>query len=107
MRDNIRAIKNLEDKYGLMMFRMALTHLVDVGARNMTDENVEEAFKQIRAKDEEVRVNGGFPIMTAEFQCGLVRCAAELAKCSVWDLFYYIKEYVTVSDGYTYEESEV
>lgn len=97
MTDNIKTIKNLEDKYGSYLFRMALSHLVDVGARHLTDENVEEGAKQIASNDEETKANSGFPIMTAEFQIGIIRCAAELAKCSVWDVFLYIKEYVDIA----------
>lgn len=81
-----------------MLFRMALTHLVDVGVRHLTAENVEESIVLIRAKDKAARAGGGVPIMTAEFQIELVRCAAELAKFSTWDLFRYIKEYVHISN---------
>ena len=98
MTDNIKAIRNLENKYGLALFRMALSHLIDVGVRHLTDENVEEAVKQITAEDERIRANGGFPVMTAEFQHSIVRCAAELAKFSIWDLFLYIKNHVHISN---------
>ena len=97
MKDDISAIRALEDKYGLVLFRMALSHLVDVGIRHLADENVEEAVKQIVADDEETRASGGFPVMSADFQCAIVRCAAELARFSPCELFAYIKEYVVVS----------
>ena len=43
-KDDIQSIKNIENKYGLMLFRMGLSHLVDVGHRNLTDENVEDSI---------------------------------------------------------------
>ena len=98
MKNEIKAITAIENKYGLVLFRMALTHLVDVGVRNLTDENVEETVKEILAKGAEDKANGVVLVMTPEFQCDIVRCAAELARFNIWDLFYYIKKYVTISN---------
>ena len=96
--NSIKAIRELENEYGLALFRMALTHLVDVGVRHLTDENVEESLNQIIVKDEEIKANGGFPIMTVEFQSDIVHCAAELAKFSILDLFLYIKNHVHIDE---------
>ena len=96
--NSIAEIRNLEDKYGLIPFRMGLTHLVDVGHRNLTDEDVEEAFRQIIAEGESDNENGIKTFLTPEFKCELVRCAAELAKFSIWDLFAYIKDHVTIGN---------
>lgn len=93
----MKEICSIENKYGLVLFRTGLSHLVDVGHRNLTDENVEESIQQIMAQGEEDKANGKIPIMTAEFQCEIVRCAAELAQFSIWTLFAYIKKYVEVS----------
>ena len=98
MADNVKAIQALENKYGLVLFRMALTHLVDVGLRHLTDEYVEESLKQIIAKDEEIKANGGFPIMTIGFQSDIVHCAAELARFPVWDLFLYVKKHIHIDE---------
>jgi len=88
----------IENKYGIALFRMGLTHLADVGIRHLDDGNVNEAIKQIAANEEADKANGVVNIMTAEFQCEIVRCAAELAKFSVWELFAYIKNHVAISD---------
>ncbi len=40
MNSESNKIRALEDKYGLPLFGMALTHLVDVGVRHLTEENV-------------------------------------------------------------------
>jgi hypothetical protein len=98
MSSKTQEICAIEKKYGLALFRMALTHLVDVGTRHLTDENVDEAIKQIAANDKEDKANGVTAIMTAEFQCEIVRCAASLAKFDIWELFAYIKNYVPISD---------
>ncbi len=44
-------IEKIEKKYGHVLFRMGLTHLVDVGARNLTEEKIDEAIKQIKAEN--------------------------------------------------------
>jgi len=91
-------IRAIENKYGAPIFKMSLAYMVNVGIRHLTDENVKEAIKQITANDEAERAGGvGFRI-TGEFQCEIVRCAAELSKFSVWDLFAYIKNHVFIAD---------
>jgi len=79
---------------------MGLTHLVDVGHQNLTKENVEEGIKQILVQGEEDKANSKRSFMTPEFQCEILRCAAELAKFSPWTLFGYIKKYVVVETEY-------
>jgi len=98
MSSKTKEISAIENKYGLALIRLGLTHLVDVGIRHLTDENVDEAIKQITANEETDKANGVVSIMTAEFQCEIVRCAASLAKFSVWELFTYIKNHVAISD---------
>jgi len=98
MTGKMKDINNLENKYGLVLFRMGLTHLVDVGIRHLNDDNVEESIQRIIAKGEADKANGIVPIMTPEFQCEILRCAAELAKFNIWDLFMYIKKHVTISN---------
>lgn len=97
MSNEMKEIRNIENKYGLVLFRMGLSHLVDVGHRNLTDENVRESVEQIMAQVEEDAANGKISVMTPEFQCEIIRCAAELARFSIWTLFAYIKKYVEVS----------
>ncbi len=98
MSSKMQEIYTIENKYGLVLFRMGLTHLADVGIRHLDYVNVNEAIKQITANEEADKANGIVNIMTAEFQCKIVRCAAELAKFSVWELFAYIKNHVAISD---------
>jgi len=95
--DKTQEISAIENKYGVALFRMGLTHLADVGVRHLTDENVDENIKRIMANGEADKANGVVTIMTAEFQCEILRCAAELAKFSIWELFAYIKNHVAIS----------
>ena len=92
--DKLKKIRDIENKYGLVLFRMGLTHLVDVGIRHLTDENVEESIAQIIAEGEADEADGVVTVMTPAFQCEILRCASELSKFSIWELFAYIKKHV-------------
>jgi len=98
MASKTQEIRAVENKYGLALFRMGLTHLVDVGIRHLTDENVNEAINQIIENDKADKAKGIVNIMSVEFQCKIVLCAASLAKFDVWELFAYIKNHVVISD---------
>lgn len=89
-----RAIRAIEDKYGLMVFRCALSHLVSCGAQVLQDaEEIEKCKADIQAN------TPSNSIMTAGFQCGIVDCAVELADIDAWDLFKYIQTDVAI-DGW-------
>ena len=93
----MKEIRAIEDKYGLVLFRMGLTHLVDVGHSNLSDDDViTENIELIIANGNEDKVNGKTPVITPEFQCDILRCAAELTAFSIWTLFAYIKKHVVV-----------
>ena len=95
MNEKLKEIRNIENKYGLLLFRMGLSHLVDVGHSNF--DNSDEIIMQIMDAGEADKATGVTPIMTLEFQCEIVRCASELAKFSIWTLLNYIKKYVNTS----------
>ena len=97
MEENIKAIANIENKYGLVLFRMGLTYLVDVGHRTLDAPYVEESIRQILPEGEANKAKGVTSVMTPEFQCNIVRCAAELSDFSIWTLLNYIKKYVNTS----------
>ena len=69
---------------------------MDVGHRNLGDAAVEDGVKRIMAQGEEDKANGKLVILTPEYLCDVLRCAAELTRFSVWTLFAYIKEHVVV-----------
>lgn len=89
-----RMIRTIEDKYGLVVFRCGLSHLISCGAQALSDtEEIEQAKFRIQ---EDTPKNS---IMTADFQCGIIDCAVELAGVETWDLFRYIQTDVAV-DGW-------
>ena len=60
-----------------------------IGHSNITDDYANESIAQITA-------SGKTSIMTPEFQCNIIRCAAELARFSPMTLFAYIKKYMHI-----------
>lgn len=80
-----KKIETIRDKHSDVLFRMAISHLMDVGIRNLTQEVVEETCEQLMQKDDSKS------FMTNEFQCNLVRTAYELAQISHIDLLVYIQ----------------
>ena len=77
-------INNLRRDYGEMIFRMAISHLMDVGMRNLTPELVNEAKDEIMKQDDRKM------FVTNEVLCDIVECAGELAKINEIDLLVYI-----------------
>ena len=77
-------INKLRGDYGEMTFRMAISHLVDVGMRNLTPELVNEAKDEIMKQDDRKM------FVKNEVLCDVVECAGELAKINAIDLLVYI-----------------
>ena len=90
-----KKIETIRNKCGEIMFRMAISHLMDVGFRHLTEETVEETYKQIMQQDDSKA------FATNEFQCNLVRAAYELAQIPHTDLLIYIQREVVydIFDG--------
>jgi hypothetical protein len=88
--DNIRA------RHDETMFRMAISHLMDVGIRNLDKETCAKACKEIMSQDD------SHAFMTNDFMCEIVWLAHELSKVSHIDLLVYIQRYVDydVCDDY-------
>lgn len=89
------AIQSIRNKYGEIMFRMAISHLMDVGIRHLTEESVNETCDEIMQQDDSKA------FMTNEFQCNIVRAAYELTQVPHTDLLVYIQREVAydVADG--------
>ena len=98
MDKSLHGIRAVEDKYGLPLFRMALTHLIDVGVRNFSSEAVDNTLKQIEEQRAKEKQEGAKPAMSTEFQCAIIRCSAELSEFSIWEIITYIKKFVHVPD---------
>ena len=78
-----------------VMFRMAISHLMDVGFRHLTEENIKETCEAIMQEDDSKA------FMSNEFKCELIKMAGELAKINHIDLLVYISRevYYDVSDN--------
>ena len=94
-------INKLRRDYGEITFRMAISHLMDVGMRNLTPELVNEAKDEIMKQDDRKM------FITNEFLCAVVECAGELAKINAIDLLVYIGRNVEYDvDGCYRSENE-
>ena len=83
----IETIRNKDE----MMFRMAISHLMDVGIRHLTEENIKENCEEIMKQDD------SHSFMTNEFQCELIKMAGELAQIPHIELLVYIQREVDYS----------
>ena len=93
--------KNKIDKirrYDEMMFRMAISHLIDVGIRHLDEDNIKRTCDAIQKEDDSKS------FMTNNYKCDLVRMAGELAKIEHIHLLVYIQREVTYDVGDNYEE---
>ena len=66
-----------------VMFRMAISHLMDVGIRHLTEENILETCKDIKLRDDSKA------FMTNDYMCDLVIMSGEIAKVPHTDLLVY------------------
>jgi hypothetical protein len=90
--ENKKKIEAIRDR-SEPMFRMAISHLMDVGVRHLTEENIEHTCKEIMQEDD----NNHY--MTNEFKCDLIKIAGELAKINNIDLLTYISNEVYYDAG--------
>lgn len=67
-----------------MMFRMAISHLIDVGTRHLTDEMVEQTCTEIMTEDDT------HSFMTNGYKCELVRTAAKIAEVGIINMLVYV-----------------
>ena len=87
-----KIIRNIRSRHEIM-FRMAVSHLMDVGIRNLTEEAVKATCEEIRNEDD----SNSF--MTNDFKCDLVELAGELAKIDHVHLLVYISRHVEFDIG--------
>lgn len=97
--ENKKKIEEIRNDVGEPMFRMAISHLMDVGIRNLDEENVRLTCNEINKEDD------SHSCMTNEFKCEIVKTAARLAQFSHIDLLVYIQREV-VYNVFDEEEEE-
>lgn len=85
-----------------VLFRMAISHLMDVGIRHLTEENIAETCKNIAERDDSKA------FMTNDYMCDILVTAGELAKIPHVDLLVYIQrevEYDVFDGGISYKRA--
>lgn len=80
-----KGIQHIRNEYGEIVFRMGLSHMMDVGMRHLTDENVAATIADIE------RCDGSHSFMTNNFQIEIVECAQKLAQFEVPYLLVYVQ----------------
>lgn len=82
----IKEIREICNKYGENVFRMALSHMVAVGSDQLRRANMEEAVKVILASDSQNA------LITPQMQVKILRCAYELARHhELWDILAFVQ----------------
>lgn len=76
-----------------VMFRMALSHLIDVGVRHLDEESIKRTCEEINKEDDSKRY------MTNKYMCDLVRMSGEIAKIDHIHLLVYIGKEVFYDVG--------
>lgn len=74
-----------------MMFRMAVSHLMDVGIRHLTTDDVEHTCNEIMKQDETNSLISNY------YQCKIVKTAAKLAEFPHIHLLVYISKNIKYS----------
>lgn len=85
-----------------MLFRMAISHLVDVGIRHLTEANIEDTCAAIMKEDDTHK------FMTNKFQCDIVRTAGAIAQIDHIHVLTYISRevcYDVRDNGISYQRA--
>ena len=85
----IDAIRNKNE----VMFRMAVSHLMDVGIRHLTEENITATCAEIMNEDD------SRSFMTNSFKCELIKTSGALAKFDHIHVLTYISREVCFDVG--------
>jgi hypothetical protein len=83
-------LEGILNEAGLPYFNMAVTHLFDVGYRNMTEESVRETIKELNAKEENPRA-----FMTNDFMVFIIETAYKISQAaSILDLVKFTSKHI-------------
>ena len=91
--ENKKKIETIRNAEGEVVFRMAISHLMDVGIRHLTEENIKDTCEDIMKRDD------NHALMTNEFMRNLVEVAGELAKIDHIHLLNYISREISYDVG--------
>lgn len=77
-----------------VLLRMAITHLFDVGWKNITPGSVEATIEYIRKEEKKYKAMGKIPVMSGDFQVALMETCLELKQFSPVTLLVYVSNYL-------------
>lgn len=78
-------IKQIYNKYGDFIFNCAVPHLMDLGARNLKEMDVEAQCKKL------IATISDRAILSGDVQANILRCAAELAQIELDGLLRFVQ----------------
>jgi hypothetical protein len=84
---------------GDVVFRCAIQHLIDVGAKHFSEEVVKDTLEEIDKEHSVAKSEGKHLIMSADFEKAIVNCAAELANIDSGILLAYIQRNIWYDVG--------
>lgn len=90
---NKKKIDEIRNSVGEPMFRMAISHLMDVGIRNLDEAGIRLTCNAINKEDD------SHSFMTNEFKCNIVKTAGELAKIDHLYFLNYVSKKVFYDVG--------
>lgn len=101
-KESMEKLMDIRRRCGEIQFRMAMQLLFEAGKENFTKENVSSSKGKIKKKTPKNA------IMTEGYQTALLDCARELSAFPTWDIFLYVKLYMTMQgdDLVQLEEAE-
>ena len=97
-KESKKILDEIRNRNHEMIFRMAISHLMDVGIRHLEEENINRTCEEIQREDD------SRAFMTNDFKCELVKTAGKLAQIDHIHLLVYIQREVTYDVGDNYEE---
>lgn len=84
---------------GDVVFRCAIQHLIDIGAKHFSEEAIKHAHREIDRNHAVAKEDGKHLIMSADFEKAIVSCAAELANIDSGVLLAYIQRNIWYDVG--------
>ncbi len=91
--DDIGKLEKLRMRNEVVL-RCAITHLFDVGWRNITPEAVERTIEAIREEEKRNKRAGKLMFVGADFQVAIMEMTLELKEFSPVTLLVYVSNYL-------------
>ena len=85
----MKEIAQIEERYGLMIFTMALTYIMDIGIQNRR--NIKKCLEKVELNKQKDKKSGVTGILTPEHEHEIINCAMDLSNFNSWVLIKYLK----------------